>query len=423
MKTMALTMTVLGAMLLNAHADTSVVTVTNKLGLKLAQESAKMLSGKNYMVSPLSLQQALNLAVNGTAGQTRHEVESLLGANVDGLNVESAQNVKRISFSVEQKKKLQEENKHATPAVVSVQNSIWNTNGKTDGRHFEFSASFRDAAQKFYGAESASHDFKTQGAVDAINGWADKKTFGLVKKIIDLDALKPMLWVVMNATYIEASWRQAFHRMPVDQEFILADGQKITAPTIASIQHIGYTKLDSGAELAAIPFATAEGSPELEFVVYLPALGADFAQEQAQLFDHAFWLKSEAALKTAESRVKAQIILPKFSFDTSVEIVKDSSIAKGMGLNFLFENDANFSLMATADSRESKVGLIKQNSRIELDEKGVKAAAVTIIGGIERTSMPRPPQVSLTVDRPFMFAIVEKSTKTILFTGSVVDPR
>ena len=115
--------------------------------------------------------------------------------------------------------------------------------------------------------------------------------------------------------------------------------------------------------------------------------------------------------------------LPQFSFDSSVVMKKDMPISKAMGFNFLFQDSADLSLMATPDSLPSVVGLIKQNSRIELDEKGVKAAAVTIIGGIERTSLPAEPSVQMVVDRPFFFAIIEKNTNTILFTGSVVDPR
>jgi len=66
------------------------------------------------------------------------------------------------------------------------------------------------------------------------------------------------------------------------------------------------------------------------------------------------------------------------------------------------------------------VSFVKQNTFVEVDEKGTEAAAVTTIG-IELTSMPPQPQV-FTIDKPFVFAIRERTTNTLLFIGQVVNP-
>ena len=69
------------------------------------------------------------------------------------------------------------------------------------------------------------------------------------------------------------------------------------------------------------------------------------------------------------------------------------------------------------------VEIIKQDTRIELDEKGVKAAAVTLIGGIWATSVgPVLPQRTITVDRPFAWTIVELRSQAVLFSGVLVTP-
>ncbi len=57
---------------------------------------------------------------------------------------------------------------------------------------------------------------------------------------------------------------------------------------------------------------------------------------------------------------------------------------------------------------------------MEVDEKGTEAAAVTTIG-INLTSMPSEPQV-FKIDKPFVFAIRERTTNTLLFIGQVVNP-
>jgi serpin B len=56
---------------------------------------------------------------------------------------------------------------------------------------------------------------------------------------------------------------------------------------------------------------------------------------------------------------------------------------------------------------------------VEVDEEGTEAAAVTSVG-IELTAMPSIP--SMYIDRPFIFAIREHKSGTILFIGKIVNP-
>jgi serpin B len=56
---------------------------------------------------------------------------------------------------------------------------------------------------------------------------------------------------------------------------------------------------------------------------------------------------------------------------------------------------------------------------IKVNEEGTEAAAVTAIV-FETTSIGPPKQI--TVDHPFLFAITENSSKSILFMGKVAEP-
>lgn len=397
------------------------VTAGNKLGLKLALETSKIEKG-NYMVSPLSLMQALTLAANGTGSQTRAEVETLLGSNLSALNADSSSLVKSLSFSMEEKKKLQAVQSWVNPAIVGIHNSVWNTNGKTDGSRFTFSPEFKKVATTHFSAEMKTLDFKDAKAADQVNKWAEVKTNGLVKEIIKADILSELLWVVMNATYIESNWAENMqivtNSSPV---FTLENGEKVVPTMLKGKLFIGHSQLVNGATVATLPFSSAPGKAELEMVVYLPARGSRLDAARSEFFSEFFWQTAVQPLAKSR-RQEARIMLPKFSFDTSVEMKDGDELTSAMGLDFLFSDLADFKPMATPDSEESKVSLIKQNSRIELDEKGVKAAAVTIIGGVRTTSVPAEPSLSLTLDRPFLFAIVEKQSQAILFAGSMVKP-
>ena len=65
------------------------------------------------------------------------------------------------------------------------------------------------------------------------------------------------------------------------------------------------------------------------------------------------------------------------------------------------------------------ISQVLQKSVITVDEKGTDAAATTVISvyGGNQTHVQR----TVTLDRPFVFALVEHSSNTILFIGQKVN--
>jgi serpin B len=88
-----------------------------------------------------------------------------------------------------------------------------------------------------------------------------------------------------------------------------------------------------------------------------------------------------------------------------------------MGMTTAFSNQADLSKISPPAGKV-KVGFVKQNTYVSVDEKGTEAAAVTTIG-IELTSVQIRPE--FICNRPFVFVISEKQSNTILFAGKVVN--
>ncbi|MCD6661413.1 MAG: serpin family protein, partial [Lentimicrobium sp.] len=63
------------------------------------------------------------------------------------------------------------------------------------------------------------------------------------------------------------------------------------------------------------------------------------------------------------------------------------------------------------------VSFVKQNTFVDVNEEGTEAAAVTTIG-VELTSLPE----TMLINRPFIFAIRERTTNALLFMGKVEMP-
>jgi serpin B len=77
------------------------------------------------------------------------------------------------------------------------------------------------------------------------------------------------------------------------------------------------------------------------------------------------------------------------------------------------EGQANFSRMSAGDNLF--ISFVKHKTFVDVNEEGTEAAAVTNTG-ISVTSLPP----CLCVDRPFVFAIRERFSGTILFLGKIV---
>jgi serpin B len=94
---------------------------------------------------------------------------------------------------------------------------------------------------------------------------------------------------------------------------------------------------------------------------------------------------------------------------------------EALGMKSAFAGSADFS--ALSKSLAMNIASVQQQTFLDLDEGGTEAAAVTTVG-FEATSAPEPPKtVIMNVDRPYIMAIVDRQTKTLLFLGRILEPK
>lgn len=84
-----------------------------------------------------------------------------------------------------------------------------------------------------------------------------------------------------------------------------------------------------------------------------------------------------------------------------------------MGLTIPFSDSADFTRINPVE--DFFISGVLHRAVIKVDEEGSEAAAVTVIE-IGRESVG-PVELSIRLDRPFLFSIREKSSNTILFMG------
>jgi len=64
-----------------------------------------------------------------------------------------------------------------------------------------------------------------------------------------------------------------------------------------------------------------------------------------------------------------------------------------------------------------------QHAYLDVDEKGTEAAAVTALAFEVVITSAGPPPIRFFVDRPFLLAVRDEKTGTILFVGFIAGPR
>ena len=90
-----------------------------------------------------------------------------------------------------------------------------------------------------------------------------------------------------------------------------------------------------------------------------------------------------------------------------------------LGLETIFSDQADFSGLST---EPTKVDSILQKTKLELNEEGTRAAAVTSILMEALMDMPEeeePVIKEVYLDRPFAFLIYDAANQEVLFMGKV----
>jgi serpin B len=151
------------------------------------------------------------------------------------------------------------------------------------------------------------------------------------------------------------------------------------------------------------------GGEAFSMVVVLPTPGTTVRELLAGL-EPADWDALIDGLAVGEL---AQMGLPRFTLTYDAWL---NDVLMDMGMQVAFGPGADFTRMSPIGDQLC-ISFVRQKTFMEVDERGTRAAAVTAVG-VGPTSLPP----SLVADRPFLLAIRERLSGTLLFTGIVGDP-
>ncbi len=367
-----------------------VIETNNDFGLELLKSILKTEDAPNVMISPASVSIALGMAYNGAETTTRDAFEEVL--NYDGLTREEVNEITRELINVLVT--------NVKGNLLEIANSIWYN------EDFPVKEEFISLNSHYFDAEVKELDFGTAEAVKTINNWVSDKTHGKIDEIID--AIDPaVMMILVNAIYFNCVWETEFdpddtYRAPFYNEDGTTYGQ-------VEMMHLKTTLNASFTDdYSAVELSYKNG--KFSMFLFLPAEENKVNDLVAQLDVDTWnsWLEGFSEVK------KFTVEMPKFEFEYERTLAED---LKSMGLEVAFsDTEADFSGISPEYLFISDV---IHKTYIKVNEKGTEAAAVTaIIMGATSAG----PQNYIRLDRPFLFAITENSSKSILCMGKVAEP-
>jgi len=372
-------------------AERAAVDANNHFAFALLREVNGAQKRENVFLSPLSASLVLGMAMNGAAGETYAAMRDALGLErADTAQINDAyRGIIGLLRTLD-------------PAVeTQIANSVWYRQG------FAFEASFLETARRYYDAEVRGLDFASPAALQTINQWVARSTKGRIEEIVERIEPNDVMFLI-NAVYFKGSWTQAFDpKQTRNAPFTLADGSTVEVPMMhregARFRHGG----GDGFEVAELPY----GRGAYAMTILLPEAGRDVDAFVAELTPER-WAEITATLADATM----DLALPKWRLEYEREL---NDALKALGMAPAFAPDrADFSRMAQVAPRRLFISAVKQKTFVEVDEQGTEAAAATSVGMRVTSLAP-----SFRADRPFVVAIRERLTGTIVFLGKVADPR
>lgn len=350
-------------------------------------------SKDNTIVSPMSLNIALGLAAEGASGETAKELYDYLGREDYSDFVKEY-----LDFAAGLEFGYDEENKDSRYTFrYEIANSLWINQQK------RLNEAYRTEVEKKFRAEVAPVDFNVDinGTVERINAWCKDKTHDMIPEIITKRDIQPNLnAILVNSVYFESPWAEEWYTR--EGEFKDFGGETTALETLWG-SATSYFENDQ-----AIAFGKNYYNG-FEFIGILPKQEGEFS---------ILSLDIESLLNSRSKDYSVSAKMPKLDFATSASNVEN--ILMSQGITKPFDADAQFDKII--EDEQLYISHIIQKCKIELDEKGTKAAAVTAITLRSNAIMVvEQEHKEVILDRPFAFMIYDSVNNEIVFIGKVTS--
>lgn len=363
---------------------------------------------KNLLISPFSFIQPVLMLYEGADGNTKIEFEKKLNFKYDEQMKQVIKKFSKYYYDenryylkkIDNKKSLSSKDvEKAGGSILLNANKIWVQ------KDYNLLSDYKNAIKSVYFAQINELDFikNKQDAIKKINIWVSKKTLNMIKSIVDNDIINENTRLVLtNAIYFNALWDISFDETKTKKEkfFIKKDENgKLVSKEVSMMSVSGkYNYAEyKGYKLIEIPYKNNKYS----FYAILPK---DFS------FENVFQLYFLGELMKKRKSTFVEVHIPSFEIESKIDLKK---VLINLGFKSVFSNDADLSKIN--GRKDLKVSSIIQKAKLVVKEKGTEASAATSVAIAVKSA--KPYNKVFYANRPFIFFIIDNTTKAILFIG------
>lgn len=363
--------------------------------VRLFQESLN--TEENILISPLSVINALAMTANGAKGETLSQMEQLFKADLPSLN----------EYLSDFNSSLPSEEKYK----LHVANSIW----LKDKEGFAAEEDFLKTNQRLYKADIYKAPFDASTLKD-INHWVAENTDNMIPKILQKISSDAVMYLV-NALAFDAEWQTSYESYNIsDDVFTTENGIEKSISMMHSKENILLQDINENGDTTAMGFLKYYADDKYAFAALLPEEGMDIREYVKTLSGEHL---NKILTETTNADIRAS--LPKFEAEYSIGM---KEILQDMGMTTPFDPEqADFSGIGFSSDGNLYISDVIHKTFIAVDEQGTKAGAATLVEiCTESASIDITEPIYITLDRPFVYMIIDCEEKLPIFIGTVMEP-
>lgn len=357
---------------------------------------------ENYIISPLSPQVLLAQLTEGCSEEAKMEM-------VKGLLLNSNEAASLTNALTEAANKDSRSNKLDIASVFFKSVNV------------ALVPEFRNDA-KLNKIPMQEIDFSnTYEAARTVNEWANTKTRGKIPQVITEQNLSPdMAMMLLNAIYFKGTWQYKFNQSETNERATFQRAHNKGMPVhmmsqtnrlrFGEINYDIYSDPEDGLRWVELPY----DGDQLSMILFLPKVSHQLDVMMKKM-NGTHLQEIFKVIRRDHNPIKIHLKVPRFTIKSSVSLVEP---LKKLGVKKIFEEDSSLSKLFKTPTR---VGDVKQDAFLSVDEEGTTATAVSRVTIIP-LSLNSYEDIYFECNEPFMAMVVDKTREIPLFMAKIRKP-
>ena len=242
-------------------------------------------------------------------------------------------------------------------------------------------------------------DLQADSIINKVNNYVAKQTHDVINRVLNKPFSASTRAAIIDTLYFKGTWQDEFDKALTKKDTFYGKDKETEIEFMHNTARYGVNTEDKRVKLNY-----KEGNIVMDLMYDITDKDKAFEKYIEDIEKNNLDYKYDSFV---------ELSMPKFEIETTKEI---SGVYKNLGINKLFTSEADLTKLGD----NLRVDSILQKAKIIVDEKGTEAAAVTVVAVNDACAIVEDLNfIKIDINKPFMYAIRDSKTNTILFAGFI----